>query len=102
MQTLFKQEVRNFTLFLENHDGISCNALMKSLSWIYQNVEQSDYYDAALFETSQFVSKFFAIFWSKYSTQKDLFSAHKNEIISIVAFRFAKSALDEFKIGNLY
>lgn len=102
MQTAFMQEVRNFTLFLENHDGISYNALMRSLSWIYQNVEQSDYYDSALFETSQFVSKFFAFFWSKYSTQKDLFFTHKSEIISIVAFRFAQSALDEFKLGNLY
>lgn len=102
MQTAFRQEVRNFTLFLENHDGISYNALMKSLSWIYQNVEASSYYDSALFETSQFVSKFFAFFWSKYSTQKDLLSTHKNEIISIVAFRLAQSALEEFKIGNLY
>lgn len=102
MQTSFKQEVNHFTLFLENHDGISYNALFKSLSWIYQNVEESDYYDSALFETSQFVAKFFAIFWSKYCNQKDLFSAHKNEIISIVAFRLAKSFLQEFKLGNLY
>ena len=102
MQTAFMQEVNNFTLFLENHDGISFNAMMKSLSWIYQNVQEQDYYDCALFETSQFVAKFFALFWSKYSTQKDLFAIHKNEIISIVAFRFAKSSLNEFKLGNLY
>lgn len=102
MQTAFKQEVDHFTLFLENHDGISHNALLKSLSWIYQNVEESDYYDSALFEASQFVSKFFAFFWSKYCNQKDLFLTHKNEIISIVAFRFAHSALNEFKLGNLY
>jgi hypothetical protein len=101
MQAAFKQELNHFFLFLENHDGISYNALLKSLSWIYQNTEEFDYYELALFETSQFVSKFFAFFWSKYCNQKDLFLTHKNEIISIVAFRFAQSALREFKLGNL-
>jgi hypothetical protein len=53
MQAAFKQELNHFFLFLENHDGISYNALFKSLSWIYQNTEEFDYYELALFETSQ-------------------------------------------------
>lgn len=100
--TSFGHELNNFMLFLENHDGNSYNALGHSLTWIYENVDEDQYYDAALFQTSQFASSLFAVFWSKYSTQKDLFAAHKNEIISIVAFRLATSFLNEFKLGNLY
>lgn len=98
----FEHELNSFMLFLENHDGSSYNTLGRSLTWIYENVDQSKYYDTALFETSQFASSFFAVFWSKYSTRRDLFVTHKNEIISIVAFRLAQSFLDEFKLGNLY
>lgn len=108
MQASFLREIDHFAIFLENCDGESYNKLMRSLSWIHENTDEGpypwsgSYFNAAIFECAQFVAKHFGVFWSKYCNERELFLAHKNEIISVVAYRFAQSALSEFKLGNVY
>lgn len=108
MQASFLREIDHFAIFLENCDGESYNKLMRSLSWIHENTDEGpypwsgSYFNAAIFECAQFVTKHFGVFWSKYCNERELFLAHKNEIISVVAYRFAQSALSEFKLGNVY
>lgn len=113
MKASFAREIDHFAMFLENHDGESYNKLMQSLSWIYNEINEaslkggtsfawsSSYFNAAIFECAQFVAKHFGVFWSKYCNERELFLAHKNEIISVVAYRFAQYALSEFKLGNV-
>ena len=108
MQASFAREIDHFAIFLENCDGESYNKLMKSLSWIYENMDEppcsrdDSYFVAAIFECARFVAKHFGVFWSKYCNERELFLANKNEIISVVAYRFAQYALSEFKLGNVY
>jgi hypothetical protein len=102
MNSAFLQEINHFTIFLENHDGESYNSMMKSLSWIFSNYERDKFYEHAIFETSNLASRYYGVFWSKYSNMRDLFSQHKCEIVSVVAFRLAESALKEFEVGNTY
>lgn len=101
-------DVRHYLLFLENEtEGKGKNLyslLMRDLCKIYaQSIEESfDYLPSAVARTSTFVSSYYSIFWAKYAHKKDELVRCRTEITSFIATQIAMSALDEFKLGNVY
>ena len=91
-------DVRHLLLFVENHDGRTFNQLLRDLC------EDSgfDYMPSAVSRVTTFIHLWYPLFWAKYSEDKHFVFEKKNEIISFVAVELAQSALNEFKLGNLY
>lgn len=97
-------DVRHLLLFVENHDGRTFNQLLRDLCEIYAESQESgfDYMPSAVSRVTTFIHLWYPLFWAKYSEDKHFVFEKKNEIISFVAVELAQSALNEFKLGNLY
>lgn len=98
------RDVQHLLLFVENHDGRTFNQLLKDLCKIYAESQESEfnYMPSAVACATTFIHLWYPLFWAKYSENKHFVFEKKNEIISFVAAELASSALDEFRLGNVY
>lgn len=104
MKLRHMQDIQHLLLFVENHDGRTFNQLLKDLCVIYAESQEGnfDYMPSAVSRATTFIHLWYPLFWAKYSEDKHFVFEKKNEIISFVAVELAQSALNEFKLGNVY
>ena len=83
--------------------------MMRDLCQIYVLSQEGhfDYLPSAVSRASAFACSYFSFYWAKFAEGKDYFLsdqlfASKTEIIAFVATELAVSALNEFKLGNIY
>jgi hypothetical protein len=99
-----REQSGKFLLFLENCNGVSFNSMMRDLCQIYVLSQEGhfDYLPSAVSRASAFACSYFSFYWAKFAEGKDYFLASKTEIVAFVATELAVSALNEFKLGNIY
>jgi hypothetical protein len=104
MKLAQNHDVSHFLVFLENVDGNSYNQLMRDLCAIYADslTGSITYLASAVARSTTFASKYYPLFWAKYSENKNFFHQHRGEITAFVATELSVSALNEFQIGNVY
>jgi hypothetical protein len=99
-----RDESGKFLLFLENHDGNSFNAMMRDLCKIYALSKEGhfDFLPSAVSRATTFTDSHFSVYWAKFADDREFFFDRKTEIVAFVATELAISALNEFRLGNIY
>jgi hypothetical protein len=99
-----RDESGKFLLFLENHDGNSFNIMMRDLCEIYALSKEGhfDFLPSAVSRAATFTESHFSVYWAKFAESRDYFFVNKTQIIAFVATELVVSALNEFKLGNIY
>jgi hypothetical protein len=99
-----REQSGKFLLFLENHDGASFNSMMRDLCQIYVLSQEGhfDYLPSAVSRASTFAHSHFSLYWAKFADDREFFFDRKTEVVAFAATELAISALNEFKLGNIY